>query len=143
MHRVERIVEIMKKYRPLLITALLMLTFLLPGCDENNNIMGDPPGAEDPVTCPCFTESDVKTAAESVQSQFRICEFNIAELALAEADQDFEAVCPDCQFGTSSCFCKTDTSTTDELTQEEFNACAQILIKVLEDIPHTCTPADS
>lgn len=137
----------MKKYRPLFITALLLLAFLSPGCDENNNMMSTmdgepPPGAEPPATCPCFTESDVKTVAEKTSSEFRVCAFNIAQIALAEADEDFEAVCKDCAFGTSECFCKNPSSTTDELTEEEFNACAQILINVLDDISHTCLPAD-
>jgi len=134
------------KYGLLFFTALLMLAFL-PGCDENNNMMGmngdPPPGAGDPATCPCFTEVVVKDVAENTESQFRFCEFNIAEIALVEANQDFEAVCTDCPFGTSECFCKNPSSTTDELTEDEFLACAQILINVLEEVSHTCTPADS
>jgi hypothetical protein len=146
MRRVERLDKIMKRYRSLVITALLMLIFLASGCDENNNMMGmngDPPGAGDPAACPCFTEIVVKDVAENTESQFRFCQFNIAEIALVEANQDFEAVCPGCSFGTSECFCKNPSGTTDELTQEEFNACAQILINVLEDVSHMCTPADS
>lgn len=103
---------------------------------------GDLPGAGDFAACPCYTESDVKSVVEQTSREFRACQFNIAELALVEGTQDDKTVCTDCQYGTSGCYCKNPTSTTDELTQEEYTACAQILINVLKDVAHTCTPAD-